>query len=148
MFMEHLVAWGKWNWLILAAIFFVLELLAPGAFMLWLGLSALLVGIISFLVDWPWQYQLAAFAVFALISLPLWRRFAHRVEKEGDQPFLNRRADAFVGREFTLEKPIVGGSGTVKIDDTIWRLRGPDAPGGSRVKVVRADAATLVVEAV
>ena len=42
MLMEHLVAWGKWNWLILAAIFFVLELLAPGAFMLWLGLSALL----------------------------------------------------------------------------------------------------------
>jgi len=73
---------------------------------------------------------------------------ARGVEKPGDQPFLNRRADAFVGREFTLEKPIVGGSGTVKIDDTIWRLRGPDVPGGSRVKVVRADAATLVVEAV
>ncbi|MBV8838763.1 MAG: NfeD family protein, partial [Alphaproteobacteria bacterium] len=47
---------------------------------------------------------------------------------------------------FTLEKPIVGGNGTVRIDDTIWRLAGPDAPGGSRVKVVRADAATLVVE--
>ena len=66
----------------------------------------------------------------------------------GDQPFLNRRADAFIGREFTLDKPIVSGSGTVKIDDTIWRLSGPDCPGGSRVKVVRADAATLVVEAV
>ena len=43
---------------------------------------------------------------------------------------------------------IVAGTGTVKIDDTIWRLSGPDCPGGSRVKVVRADAATLVVEAV
>src|SRR4051812_10070311 len=143
--MEFLASLTMWHWLVAAAIFFVLELLAPGAFMLWLGLSALLVGIISFLVDWPWQYQLVAFAVFALISLPLWRRFAHRVEKEGDQPFLNRRADAFVGREFTLEKPIVSGSGSVKIDDTIWRLAGPDCPGGSRVKVVRADAATLVV---
>ena len=105
--------------------FFVIELVAPGAFMLWLGLSALLVGIISLLVDWPWQYQLVAFAVFALASIPLWRRFARRVEKAGDQPFLNRRADAFVGREFTLEKPIVSGNGTVKIDDTIWRLAGP-----------------------
>ena len=85
---------------------------------------------------------------FALASIPLWRRFARRVEKPVDQPFLNRRADAFVGREFTLEKPIVAGNGTVKIDDTIWRLSGPDVPGGSRVKVVRADAATLVVEAV
>jgi hypothetical protein len=148
MLMDYLATWGKWNWLILAAIFFVLELLAPGAFMLWLGVSALLVGIISFGIDWPWQYQLVAFAVFALASIPLWRRFAHRVEKVGDQPFLNRRADAFVGREFTLEKPIVAGNGTVKIDDTIWRLAGADAPAGSRVKVVRADAAMLVVEAV
>jgi hypothetical protein len=148
MLMDYLATWGKWNWLILAAIFFVLELLAPGAFMLWLGVSALLVGLISFGIDWPWQYQLVAFAVFALASIPLWRRFAHRVEKVGDQPFLNRRADAFVGREFTLEKPIVAGNGTVKIDDTIWRLAGADAPAGSRVKVVRADAAMLVVEAV
>ena len=116
--------------------------------MLWLGLSALLVGIISRVVIWPWQYQLVAFAVFALASLPLWRHFARGMEKPGDQPFLNRRADAFVGREFALEKPIVAGSGTVKIDDTIWRLSGPDSPAGSRVKVVRADAATLVVEKV
>ena len=146
MLIEYLTALGKWNWLILAALFFLIELIAPGSFMLWLGLSALLVGIISLLVDWPWQYQLVAFAAFTLASIPLWRRLARRVEKAGDQPFLNRRADAFVGREFTLEKPIVSGIGTVKIDDTIWRLAGPDCAGGSRVKVVRADAATLVVE--
>jgi membrane protein implicated in regulation of membrane protease activity len=146
--MEFLVSLTVWHWLIAAAVFFVLELVAPGAFMLWLGLSAMLVGIISFFVAWPWQYQLVAFAVFVLVSIPLWRRFAARVEKTVDQPFLNRRADAFVGREFTLEKPIVAGTGTVKIDDTVWRLTGPDVPGGSRVKVVRADAAMLVVEAV
>ena len=146
--MEFLVSLTMWHWLIAAAVFFVLELIAPGAFMLWLGISAMLVGVISFFVAWPWQYQLVAFAVFALVSIPLWRRFAGRVERPVDQPFLNRRADAFVGREFTLEKPIVAGSGTVKIDDTIWRLTGPDVPGGSRVKVVRADAALLVVEPV
>ena len=78
---------------------------------------------------WPWQAQLIAFAVLSLASIPLWRRFARRVEKPGDQPFLNRRADAFVGRVFTLEKPIVDGAGTVRIDDTIWRVAGPDMPG-------------------
>jgi hypothetical protein len=144
--MEFLTSLTVWHWLIAAVIFFVIELMAPGAFMMWLGLSALLVGIISWFVAWPWQYQLVAFAVCAIASIPLWRRVARGVEKPGDQPFLNRRADAFVGREFTLEKPIVGGNGTVKIDDTIWRLAGPDVPGGSRVKVVRADSATLVVE--
>jgi len=145
-FQSTLVSLGPWAWIIAGAILFALELAVPGAFMMWLGLSALLVGVISFFAAWTWQYQLIAFAVFALASIPLWRRFAHRVEGSVDQPFLNRRADAFVGRVFTLEKPIVSGTGTVKIDDTIWRLAGSDAPAGSRVKVVRADAATLVVE--
>lgn len=148
MLLDYIATLGNWNWLILAAIFFVLELVAPGAFMLWLGFSAMLVGIIGFLVTWAWQYQLVAFAVFALASIPLWRRYAGGAEQTADQPFLNRRADAYIGREFTLEKPIVGGNGTVKIDDSIWRLAGPDLAGGSRVKVVRADAALLVVEPV
>jgi membrane protein implicated in regulation of membrane protease activity len=148
MLIEYLTTLGKWSWLILAAVFFVLELVAPGTFMLWLGLSATLVGVISLFIEWSWQYQLLAFAAFALASVPLWRRVARGVEDPVDQPFLNRRADAFVGREFTLEKPIVGGTGTVRIDDTIWRLSGPDCAGGSRVKVVRADAAMLVVEPV
>ena len=43
MLIDYLVAFGKWNWLILAAIFFVIELVAPGAFMMWLGLASLLV---------------------------------------------------------------------------------------------------------
>src|SRR5262245_13385492 len=101
MMMDYLTSLTMWHWFILAGVFFVLELLAPGAFMLWLGLSSLLVGIISFFVVWPWQFQLVAFAVFAIASIPAWRRVAHRVEKPVDQPFLNRRADAFVGRVFT-----------------------------------------------
>jgi len=151
--LDFFISLGIWNWLIIGAVFLLLEVLAPGTFMLWLGLSALVVGGISLAfaraaVAWPWQYQLVTFAILALASIPLWRRVARRVEKPVDQPFLNRRADGFVGREFTLEKPIVAGSGTVRIDDTIWRLAGPECPAGSRVKVVRADAATLVVEPV
>ena len=61
--------------------------------------------------------------------------------------FLNRRSDALVGRVFTLDKPIMDGSGTVRVDDTIWRVSGPDCPAGSKVKVVRADGASLTVEA-
>ena len=33
----------------------------------------------------------------------------------------------------TLEEPIIDGAGTVRIDDTIWRVAGPDTPAGSRV---------------
>jgi membrane protein implicated in regulation of membrane protease activity len=137
---------GTWNWLIFGFILMALELLAPGVFLFWLGLAALLVGLLSFAINPSWQAQLLMFAVLAVAAVPLWRRVA--LSNKGasqSNPFLNKRADALVGRVFTLEKPIIDGSGTVRIDDTIWRVAGPDAPAGSRVKIVQADGASLTV---
>ncbi len=141
-----IVSLGSWNWFILAALLLLAEVLAPGSFMLWLGLSAILVGIISTAVDWSWQSQIIAFAIFAIAALPAWRRFARKVEKPNESPFLNRRAEGYVGRVFTLDKPIVGGVGSIRIDDTVWRVSGPDCPAGSRVRIARADGADLSVE--
>lgn len=146
--MDYIVALGVWNWLILGALFFVLELFAPGAFMLWLGFAALAVGLISFGVDWSWQAQLVAFAVLSLALIPVWRRYAPRVEKPSESPLLNRRVEGYVGRIFTLENPIVDGVGRVHIDDTVWRVTGPDSAAGSHVKVVRVDGPNLFVERV
>jgi hypothetical protein len=139
---------GTWNWLIFALILMALELLAPGVFLFWLGLAALLVGFISFAINLSWQLQLLLFAVFALAAVPLWRRLARRdAGASPSNPFLNKRADALVGRVFTLEKPIVDGAGTVRIDDTVWRVAGPDIPAGSRVRIIHADGASLTVDA-
>ncbi|MEA2903417.1 MAG: inner membrane protein [Alphaproteobacteria bacterium] len=145
--MSWIVSLGHWNWFVAAAVLFLIEILAPGSFMLWLGLSAILVGAISIAIDWSWQAQLIVFAVFAVAFVPAWRHFARKVEEPVDRPFLNRRADGYVGRVFTLDKPIVDGVGTVRIDDTVWRVSGPDCPAGSRVKIARADGADLLVEA-
>jgi membrane protein implicated in regulation of membrane protease activity len=145
--MSWLLSLGSWNWFILAALLLLLEVLAPGTFMLWLGLSAILVGAISLAVIWSWQAQVIAFAVFAVASIPAWRYFARKVERAVDRPFLNRRVEGYVGREFTLDKPIVGGVGTIHIDDTVWRVKGPDCPAGSRVRIARAEGADLLVEA-
>lgn len=139
---------GIWNWLIFGVVLMALELLAPGAFLFWLGLAALLVGLLSFVINPSWQMQILMFAIFAAATVPLWRRLA-RSNKAVSQsnPFLNKRADALVGRVFTLEKPIIDGTGTVRIDDTIWRVAGPDTPAGSRVRIVQADGASLTVTA-
>jgi len=144
-----IVSLGAWSWIILGGILLAIEVMAPGTFILWLGVSAILVGVISFAIDWGWQEQGIAFAILAVASVALWWRFGRRDRQEaegGDQPFLNRRAQGFVGRVFTLEKPIVDGSGTVRIGDTIWRVTGPDCTAGSRVKIARAEGATLFVE--
>jgi membrane protein implicated in regulation of membrane protease activity len=143
---EMFTTLGTWNWLIFGFILMALELLAPGVFLFWLGLAALLVGLVSFALHPFWQTQLLMFAVFAAVAVPVWRGLANS-NVSASNPFLNKRADALVGRVFTLEKPIIDGAGTVRIDDTIWRVAGPDAPAGSRVRIVRADGANLTVAA-
>ena len=67
---------GTWNWLILGIILMALELVAPGVFLFWLGLAALLVGLLSFVVHPSWQLQILMFAAFAAAAVPLWRRVA------------------------------------------------------------------------
>ncbi len=60
------VSLGGWSWIVAGLALLILEVLAPGAFMMWLGLAALAVGIISLMIDWSWQAQ---FVVFALLSV-------------------------------------------------------------------------------
>lgn len=135
---------GAWNWLILGIALMVLELLAPGIFLFWLGLAALVTGLLAFAIDMSWQIQILAFALLTIAAVPLWRRFSVR-RTSNSAPFLNRRNEALLGRELTLERPIQDGIGTVRIDDTVWRVSGPDTPAGSRVRIVAADGASLTV---
>lgn len=143
--MDLLSRLGSWNWLILSVVLMAIETFAPGVFMLWLGLAALIVGLLSFGIAWSWQAQIIAFAALSIAMVPLWRYYSGRNAKPTDKPFLNKRTEGLIGRVFTLEKPIVDGVGTVKIDDTVWRVSGPDAPSGSRVKIISADGASLTV---
>lgn len=143
--MDILSNLGNWIWPILGIVLMGLETLAPGVFLLWFGIAAIIVGILSLFIALSWQGQLLTFAVLSAAMVPLWRRFGRPSTIETDKPFLNRRSQSLVGRVLTLEKPIVDGIGTVRIDDTIWRVEGPDAPAGSRVKIEQADGARLRV---
>ncbi len=139
---------GTWNWLVFGLLLMGLELMLPGVFLFWVGLAALLVGLLSVAIAPPWQLQLLLFAVFAAAAVPVWHRVARSNSGVStSNPYLNKRAEAMIGRVFTLEKPIIDGAGTVRIDDTIWRVAGPDTPAGSRVRIVHADGASLTVAA-
>ena len=135
-----------WGWWIAGLALLALELVIPGTVLLWFGLAALVVGVVSLLVDWPWQAQVVAFAVLSLVSLLLGRPLLTRRDGESDRPFLNRRAEALVGRRFRLSDPIVDGAGHVRVDDTVWRVRGPDCPAGTEVQVVGAEGSNLTVQ--
>ena len=138
---------GVWDWFIAGGVLLALEALAPGVFLFWLGLAAMLVGAVSMYVGLSWQTQFILFAIFSVLMIPLWHRLSFGSTRT-DQPFLNRRADALVGRIFTLERPIVDGAGTVRVGDSVWRITGRDLPAGRRVKVIGIEGTALHVELV
>ncbi len=139
---------GPWSWIILGLVLMGLELVAPGAFLLWFGLAAMLTGILDWTFGLSWQAAALVFAVLSVLAV-LVGRAATREEGEeaGGRPSLNRRGQSLVGHVFTLDSPIAGGSGRLRVDDSSWRIIGPDAPAGASVRVVRVEGATLVVEA-
>ena len=139
---------GPWAWMVAGVLLLGLEILAPGTFFLWFGVSAVIVGILSFLLDWSWQFQFIAFIAIAVISLFLGRRYFRRDHSsdDADGSKINQRADRYLGRSYVLGEPIVDGAGRLKIDDTIWRISGPDSAAGSRVTVTASQGARLIVE--
>lgn len=145
--MSTLAAIDPWGWFVLGGVLLVAEILLPGAFLLWLGLAALATGALALLVVVGWQIQVLAFAALAVASILIGRRVSPAPGAASDRPFLNRRAESQVGRVFTLETPIVEGSGRVRIDDSIWRITGPDLPAGAKVIVLKVDGTLLVVDA-
>lgn len=148
MIISTFASWGAWGWIAFAAVLMAAEILAPGYFLIWLGLAAALTGIIFLFVHAAWQIQLAVFALFSLLSLFGWLKVMRASNgTASDRPDLNRRPEALIGREFVLDEPIHAGRGRVRIADTVWMVTGPDLASGARVRVRRLDGATLVVEA-
>lgn len=138
-----------WHWWILAIGLIVLEVLAPGVIFLWVGVGAALVGLVLLIQpDLGWQVQLIVFGVLAVVSGVGGRMWVARNPTESDQPLLNQRGAQYIGRVFTLDEPIVDGTGKVKVDDSTWRVIGDDVPAGTKVKVVGSEGASLNVEAI
>jgi membrane protein implicated in regulation of membrane protease activity len=145
MILDWIGGLGAWTWIILGVVLIGLELSAPGAFLLWLGLAAILTGLIDGWAALSWQIATLTFAGLSIASV-LVGRSVNGLTPRGEAATLNRRGEGLTGRVFTLEAPIVAGEGRVRIDDSSWRVLGPDARAGAQVRVTRVDGATLIVE--
>lgn len=147
MIRDAFVSLGAWSWIILGLVLIGIELLAPGIFFLWLGLAAIATGLLDAALDLSWQ---AAFIVYALLAVAavILGRFVTRPNEQADTSaaHLNQRGQALVGRVFTLESPIKDGEGRIRVDDSSWRVTGADRFAGAKVRVVRVEGSTLVVD--
>lgn len=143
----YLETLAYWDWFIAALVLVILEIFAPGAVFMWLGMAAGVVGAIVFFVPelvWKWQFTL--FALLSVASIVVSRHYLKRRPLATDHPDLNRRGAQYVGRDFILDAAIVGGRGRMRVDDSTWQVEGPDLAIGTKVKVVSLAGAVLVLE--
>ncbi|GAB2523498.1 NfeD family protein [Lysobacter humi (ex Lee et al. 2017)] len=135
-------------WAVIAVVLIAAEAIAPGAFLLWLGVAAAAVCVIVIVLpETPFVVQGIAFAVLSFLAIRFLRLRWAGQQRETDQPALNRRAEQLVGRVVPLLEAIEHGRGRVQIADAFWDVEGPDLPAGSRVRIVGARGMTLLVRA-
>jgi inner membrane protein len=136
-----------WHWWVLGACLMVIEVVVPSTFFLWMGVAAGVVGLVVLLAPGiGWQFQILLFALLAIADVVAWKIYLKRRPTRTDDPSLNRRGQQYVGQVVVLDEAIVNGRGAAKVADSRWLVRGPDAPAGSRVRIVAVEGTAFKVE--
>ncbi|MBK8452279.1 MAG: NfeD family protein [Thiofilum sp.] len=131
-----------WHWLSLGVLLFALEIVVPGAILMWFGFGAIVTGIVLWLIpSFTLAAQLIVFVILSIISLLAWRKSPWYKDETtpSDTPGLNNRLQSHIGKVYMLSTPIINGRGSVEVDGSIWQVQGADLPAGTRVKVVSLD---------
>lgn len=136
-----------WHWWMLAALLVAIEMLVPSTVLLWPGIAAVVVGLVLLVApDIDWQVQILLFAILSIASLLAWRVYVRARPTQTEDSLLNRRAEQYVGRLFTLEEPIVNRRGKLMADGMRWTMEGSDLESGTLIRVVGTDGLVLKVE--
>lgn len=144
-FLQHLTFW---DWLAFGTLLLILEIFGAGGYLLWIGIAAACVGVLSYLFpELPWAWQFFLFAILSVLTAVFWWQRQRSAGKPSAQPGLNRRGSELIGRSFVLHEAIIGGRGKIKAGDSLWLVSGPDLPAGTPIRVVGQDGVLLRVEA-
>jgi len=137
---------AHWVWLTIGVLLAGLEMLAPGVYLIWLGLAAIVTGVLTGLLHLSLPVQVIDFVFLSLIIAFSARRFLRESPIVGADPLMNRRGARMVGQTAVVVQAIEDGSGRVHFGDGDWNVRGPDVAAGERVRITGSDGATLLVE--
>jgi membrane protein implicated in regulation of membrane protease activity len=136
-----------WLWLIGGVLLLIMEVIAPGFFLVFIGAAAIATGLFTVLFDLGSASQFALFALYAIIAVMLGRRFYANRTADSADPLLNDRAGRLVGRVVTVVEAVDDQSGRVRVGDSDWSARGGPADVGTRVRITGVDGNCLEVEA-
>ncbi|UUM31233.1 NfeD family protein [Vibrio japonicus] len=136
-----------WHWLAFGLILLAAELLGAAGYLLWLGLSALLVGILLTFIPLSWQLQWMSFGSFSLVTTWLWWRRQLTHDKQSDeQRDLNQKQKQLVGQVLTLDEDFPKGKGRIKVGDTTWSAKSETSlTAGTTVEITAVDGIILSI---
>ena len=138
---------ASYGWWLLALLLIAAELVAPGYFLLWIGLAAAIMGMV--MLVFPGLSFLAQAILFALLAVGVcfvyWKYIRPAAELRDDQPLLNRKGDRMIGRRVLVVDAITNGRGKVKVGDSVWMVEGSDCPVDTAVRVIAVNGTTLQV---
>jgi hypothetical protein len=133
-------------WLIAGVILCAAEMLVPGIFLLWLGIAALITGVIAWALPIGPIAQILVFGVLAIASIYVGRRWTRSEAIASTDPLLNDRLARMVGQTVILVTDISGGAGRAKVGDGVWDVRGEDQPAGRQMVITGNMDGVLTVE--
>lgn len=137
-------------WLCFGGLLLAAELLGASGYLLWSGIAAALVGILTWLFPLSWEQQSLTFAVLTLLVAWLWWKWlSHRQSLSSSSGALNQRGKQLLGMQATVIEPMQNGFSRVKIGDSTWRVSATEALNvGDNVVVIGLDGITLQVKLV
>ncbi|MFJ5468518.1 NfeD family protein [Pectobacterium carotovorum] len=137
---------AHWFWLSLGGLLLATEMLGASGYLLWSGLSAVLVGLLTWVMPLGWPLQGTIFAILTIVTALLWWYWLRKRTLSRPQSMLNQRGQQLVGLRTTLTDPVINGFGRVNIGDSSWRVKSEqDLPAGTHVEVIAIDGITLHV---
>ena len=135
-----------WLWLIGGVLLLIAEVIAPGFFLVFIGVAAMATGLFALLFGLGAPAQLALFALYALLAVLAGRRFYSDRTGDSSDPLLNDRAGRLVGKVVTVVDAVDEHNGRVRVGDSEWSARGGPAAAGDRVRITGVDGNCLTVE--
>ncbi|WP_425482137.1 NfeD family protein [Budvicia diplopodorum] len=133
-------------WLILGGLLLAAELIGAYGYLLWSGVSAIIIGAISWLIPMSWGWQWAGFSALTMVVAILWWYWLKSRAKSETRP-INEPNRLLIGKKLTLAEPIVHGVGRIVIADGSWRIQcSQDLPAGAEIRIVAVESITLIVE--
>jgi membrane protein implicated in regulation of membrane protease activity len=136
-----------WVWAVAAVVIAMMELAAPGTYLIWIACAAAITSAATFVTGWSLSAQLTTFIVSSLGTCVAGYYVYRRLKGSPKEPeAVNQRDLDLVGTTGLAVEAFTNGQGKARIGDTVWLAESADEiPAGAPVTVTSVRGTTVVV---